>query len=333
MQMSKSKTSAVNGKAKGGIARAKSLTPEKRSEIARKAANARHQANKGLEAIRKGDFREDFGIDAECYVLNDDKKTAVIGQRGMAAALGSKSNSGMALKNLVKSKAISNSSLGDEIQKKIDKPLIFKGLSMGQNMPPPRPVHGYDVTLLIDICNALIEAKQSGTLTKSQEALANQASVILSASAKSGIQGLVYKLAGYDATREEVVAAFKAFVREEAKKYESEFPVELYEEWARLYGHRLQRSWKDMHLTIDHIYTPLAKSEGKLLELLREAKSQGGNRNKKLFQFLSEIGARSLRMQLGRVLEMAESSPDQFTYEAKVAERFGDGQKSITFPY
>jgi hypothetical protein len=60
------------------------------------------------------------------------------------------------------------------------------------------------------------------------------------------------------------------------------------------------------------------------LELLREAKSSCGDRDKKLFQFINEVGARALRMQIGRVLEMAESSPDKKTYEAKIVERFGD---------
>jgi hypothetical protein len=39
-------------------------------------------------------------------------------------------------------------------------------------------------------------------------------------------------------------------------------------------------------------------------------------------------GYRALRIQLGRVLEMAESSPDKFVYENKIAERFG-GQKEL----
>ena len=52
-------------------------------------------------------------------------------------------------------------------------------------------------------------------------------------------------------------------------------------------------------------------------------KARGGDRAKKLFQFLNEIGARALRMHLGRVLEMAESSPDKTEYERKVFERFG----------
>lgn len=32
-------------------------------------------------------------------------------------------------------------------------------------------------------------------------------------------------------------------------------------------------------------------------------------------------------MQLGRVLEMAESSPDKRAYERKIVERFGDQQE------
>ena len=46
--------------------------------------------------------------------------------------------------------------------------------------------------------------------------------------------------------------------------------------------------------------------------------------------FLNEIGARALRMQLGRVLEMAESSPDRLAYEKKIVDRFG-GQPELDF--
>jgi hypothetical protein len=50
----------------------------------------------------------------------------------------------------------------------------------------------------------------------------------------------------------------------------------------------------------------------------------------KMFQFLNVIGARALRIQLGRVLEMAESSSDSQTYEQKIKERFGR-QKEFAF--
>jgi hypothetical protein len=73
---------------------------------------------------------------------------------------------------------------------------------------------------------------------------------------------------------------------------------------------------------------PLAKSNGKILELLKALKGKDGDRAKKLFQFLNDVGARALRMHIGRVLEMAESSSDKLTYENKIAERFGD-QKEL----
>src|SRR5580700_9051390 len=50
-------------------------------------------------------------------------------------------------------------------------------------------------------------------------------------------------------------------------------------------------------------------------KFLRALKAKGGDQKAKLFQFLNKIGARALRIQLGRVLEMAESSPDRQTYE------------------
>jgi len=42
----------------------------------------------GARATHKGNFKEDFGIDVDCYVLDDEQKTAVISQRGMGATLG-----------------------------------------------------------------------------------------------------------------------------------------------------------------------------------------------------------------------------------------------------
>ena len=72
------------GKAKGGLARAAALSGDDRREIAKKAAVARW----GLKATHKGNFKDDFGIDVDCYVLNDEQKTAVISQRGMGEAIG-----------------------------------------------------------------------------------------------------------------------------------------------------------------------------------------------------------------------------------------------------
>ena len=82
-----------------------------------------------------------------------------------------------------------------------------------------------------------------------------------------------------------------------------------------------------MHLTVRHIYYPLAKSNGKILELVRALKSSDGDRKKKLFQFLNEVGARALRIHIGRVLEMAESSSSRLEYDGKIVLRFGGQQE------
>lgn len=97
-------------------------------------------------------------------------------------------------------------------------------------------------------------------------------------------------------------------------------------QWHRLYNIPVPvrgKPWHFKHLTIRHIYHPLAQSSGKIYALLRALKSRDGDRQKKLFQFLNEVGVRALRMHLGRVLEMAESSGDQYAYEKRIKERFG----------
>ena len=139
------------GASKGGKARAMSLSPEQRSEIARAAVQARwEKAGKTPlpRATHKGNFEEDFGFDVDCYVLNDDAKTAVISQRGMGAALGL-GQSGSRLPRFVGGKAIS-SFVGPELREKLEKPVIFQAQVGGPETLTQ--VHGYDVTILIDLC-------------------------------------------------------------------------------------------------------------------------------------------------------------------------------------
>ena len=104
-------------------------------------------------------------------------------------------------------------------------------------------------------------------------------------------------------------------------------------QWHRLYGIPKPdrgKPWHFKYLTVNHIYYPLADSGGRLYELLKALKAKGGDQKAKLFQFLNTIGARALRIHLGRVLEMAESSSSKATYERKIVERFG-GQREFEF--
>lgn len=319
------------GKAKGGVARAASLTDERKSEIAKKAAIARW-GEKPPQATHKGNFKEDFGIDVECYVLNDTQKTAVISQRGMGVALGFSTQGGGRLARFLDGKTIAPY-LGLELKEKFDNPLVFQGPATVSGSPSINKLHGFDVTLLIDICKAIVAAEAAGKLLKSQEGISKQAHVILSASAKAGIKGLVYALSGYDATREEVITAFKLYVREEAREYEKEFPDQLYEQWYRLYKlpkPERNKPWKFMHLTINQVYTPLARSNGKIHQLAVAQKAASGERWKKLHQFLADVGVKALRQHLGQLLGIAQISKDQEEYERHVETVFGQ-QKLLDF--
>lgn len=305
-------------RAKGGLAVAQKMTAEQKADRARQGAAARW----GLKATHKGNFSKAIGIDIDCYVLNDQAKTAVISQRGMAAALGL-GEGGSALPRFVSGKTVAKA-LGVEILEKVLNPLIFKGDILGVKAPPMGDVNGYDVGLLIDICKSLVEANTRGELLKSHTNIVAHANVIMGASAKAGIQGLVYALAGYDRTREEVIEAYKMYVREEAREYEREFSPELYAEWYRLYGlarPERGRPWEFRYLTIDHIYRPLANSHGKVFDLAKTSKASHGEPGNKIHQFLSEIGVKALRTQVGKIMGIASVSESREEYEKFISEK------------
>jgi len=309
---------------KGGKARKMKLSPQQLSEAGRKAVEARW-ANRAIRATHKGSFKEHFGVDVDCYVLDDANKTAVLSERGMGRALGLSDTGGNKLKSFLETKRMETFA-GPELNQKLAQPLKFQWGTGGPELPPTT-IHGFDATTLIDVCNIILDAERSGVSGSRFERAARQAKIILSASAKGGIRGLVYALAGYNPTAEEVITAFKLYVQEEARKYEKEFPPELYKEWYRLYEippiQGRGRPWEFKKLTVDHIYTPLAKSNGRILELTRALKANDGDRKKKLFQFLNEIGTRALRFQLGRVFQMASESKTDAEYEAKITNAFG----------
>ncbi|RQT38365.1 P63C domain-containing protein [Burkholderia contaminans] len=314
-------------RAKGGVARAKALSDEERKAIAKKAAVARW-GDKPIKATHKGNFLNEFGIDVDCYVLDDTRKTAVISQSGVARVLGMAPRGGV-LERFASSQAMADFA-GAELLEKIKNPLVFQW-GIGGAEQPPSSINGHNASVLIDLCHAIAKANAAGKLNQQRyEKIVAQAAIITGASAKAGIEGLVYALAGFDRKKEEVISAFKAFVQEEARKYEQEFPSELYMEWHRLYKIPIPvrgKPWQLMHLTRRHVYYPLAKSSGRILELLRALRDRDPSK-KKLFQFLNEVGTRALRMHMGRVLEMAESSESKEEYEAKIVDRFG-GQKEL----
>lgn len=313
----------VVGRAKGGVARSEALTPEQKREIAKMGAAARW----GMKAIHRGNFLDELGIDVDCYVLDDKAKSAVISQNGMARVLGL-SPRGNAFPRFLSSQGMAEF-VSAELREKMENPLKFQWGTGGAEQPP-NVIHGYDSAVLIDVCNAIIQADAKGVLSKRYDNIITQARIITGATAKNGIRQLVYALAGYDASREEIIAAFKFYVREEAREYEKEFPDQLYREWYRLYNlpePERNHPWKFKHLTVEQVWKPLAKSSGRIFDLVKAQRASGADRHTKLHQFLSGVGVKALRTHLGQLLGIAQISNNQVEYEKHVRKVFGDQQE------
>ena len=146
--------SKTTGRAKGGKKRAEVLSPEQRKEIALKGAAARW-GERPIQAIHKGSFKQEFGVDVECYVLDDPNKTAVISKTGMGRALGLSSR-GNAFPRFLESKAMTET-IGAQLREKLDQPLKFQWSSGGAQ--PSVEVHGFDATLLVEALGLFVFAQ------------------------------------------------------------------------------------------------------------------------------------------------------------------------------
>lgn len=223
--------------------------------------------------------------------------------------------------------------LWPELREKLENPIIFHVPATGQSPRAGAKAHGFEAGVLIDICRAITQANNDQRLTKSQANVVRQSGMIVSASAKAGIENLVYALSGYDRTKEEVIQAYKRYVAEEAREYEREFTPELYEQWYRLYGLEKPergRPWAFRYLTIDHIYHPLAKSEGKVFNLAKANRDEKGNKSDKIHMFLSDVGVKALRTQIGKVTGIAMVSETREEYEDFI-QRKVLGQQTFKF--
>jgi hypothetical protein len=309
---------------KGGEARARSLSSEERSAIARKAAKARWDKINDPDhlpaASHSGSLK--FGeVAVEAFRLDDGRR--VISKKGMAAALTLKSEGGNAFLRSMTRKGV-RSQIGKSLWEKIENPLFFRIL--GKDAKPLGTADGYEAATLIEVCKAIVDAFQAGALHASQYFLYAQAEIIIRASAKLGIVALVDEAVGYqpDAKRGEYQKLFEKFILDECKQWEQEFPDKFLQMIYRLYG--LKRRDPDSTQTPrffgkfirKFIYAPLAHSRGAILAELDKKNPvvyAGGGRRYKMHQFLTdEIGAPALRQHLWQVIGVGNvsSTPQQF---------------------
>lgn len=290
---------------KGGKARASKLTPEQRSEIARKAAKVRHD-NKSLPRAthEANDTPLKIGnAEIPCYVLEDG--TRVLSQRGMVSSLGMKrggAGGGDRLGYFISSKSI-NPFVNNDLRAAIDNPIKFRTLSGSIAL-------GYKAESLADLCDAVLQVRQDGKLHPQQQHIAKQAEILVRSFARVGIIALVDEATGYEEVRERqaLQALLDKYIRKEYAAWVKTFPDEFFKEIFRLKNW----TWKGTnkrpgvvgHYINDIIYNRLGP--GVLDELgKKNPPNQSGNRTVRHHQWLTDdIGVPALAQHMYATIGM-----------------------------
>jgi hypothetical protein len=310
---------------KGGAARAQKLTSEERKAIAKRAAEARWAKIEDPDQLPVATHQGELQIGdvlVEVYRLKDNRR--MIAKAAMARALNLKSAGGNAFLRTITRQGI-RGMISDDLWERIENPKNFRRPTTDLQAKGSI-VDGYEGSVLIDVCGAIIDAHRQHRLAPSQEFLAAQSEIIIRSAAKLGIVALIDEAVGFeDRRKDEYKRLFEAFIREEFRQWEAEFPDSFFSLMYRLHG--LKRENPDSnkhpqffgHFIRKFVYYPLANSNGAILEALEDKNPvvyEGGGRRRKFFQYLTdEIGINAFRQHLWKTIGIGEASMSKAAFE------------------
>lgn len=323
---------AVTPQSLGGRARATSLSSEERRQIALRAAEARWARITDPTYLPKATHQGPLQIGdvtVDAYRLRDNRR--MISKAAMARALNLKSAGGNAFLRTMTRKGL-RSAINPELWSQIENPQNFRRVGTDSGVAGPI-VDGYEGTVLIDVCVAILDAKKQNLLAPSQEFLPVQAEIIIRSAAKLGIIALIDEAVGFkDKGKDEYRRLFQDFIRQEFVQWEKEFPDKFADMLYKLYGFKRFDTLSTKHprffskFVRKFIYHPLANSHGKILELLDEKNPvvfASGGRKYKLFQFLSEeVGLPTFRAHLWQTVGIGNASTNIRQFERNFYKAF-----------
>lgn len=250
----------------------------------------------------------------KCYVLEDG--TRVLSGRGMQEALKMVDNfddgrqvAGQRLQRYLTQTSLNSFLYKDKSEDHYEPLICYKG---------DAKIHGYEATVLNDICDAFLEARKHIRLSSRQSIIAEQCEILVRGFARVGITALVDEATGYQYEREKeaLQVALSAYISDELQKWQKMFPDQFYYEIFRLKGwdytvNGIKRrpgvigTW-----TKELIYKQLPDN---VLEELKSKtpKSESGNYTARFFQSLTpDIGHPALSAQIYKVIGIMNISND-----------------------
>lgn len=330
------------GASKGGRARAAVLTKEERSEIARNAVKARWAKEKGEtegqvsekldqpeKAVQKPSsglpfsmFQGKLQIGGEefvCHVLNNLKR--VMTQREIVRILTGLEKGGL-------DRYLDAQNLRDYINKDkiLSQTIRFSipGTQMESN--------GFEATLLLDICDAYLQARSAGVLHDSQQKFAREAETITRACAKVGIIALIDEATGFQKYRASRELQFKlqAFIADEMQEWALMFPEEFWLELARLEGIRYSprnRPLRWGRYVMMFVYDAIDPDVGKELRKINPDPHFLKNHH----MWLKKFGREKVRDQIMQVIPVMKLCKNMADFKSSFAYVFKHTPMQISF--
>lgn len=331
----------IKGRSKGGVARDKALSSDKKKAIAKKGAEARWDSS--IEIAKRSGVIEVGDISIPCAVLEDG--TRVLSERAITKAFGGK-RGGSHWKRLKENPDgaylpvfLSAGNIKPYIDKELHDALGRRRLY--RQKKGAASAYGIEASLLPKICNVYLKMRdaESKPLTSTQIPLSIQADLIMRGLAEVGIVALVDEATGHieEKRKDEYRELFQEFIRQQVKEYDKEFPKQFTDNFYKLYG--LEPSQNGRHpqffgkLTRKYVYEPLANSKGAILEMLDEKNPvvyANGGRKYKMFQFLTDsIGLPMFRAHLWQVVGILSSSRSKAEFDRAFARAFPKSGQQI----
>jgi hypothetical protein len=307
-------------------ARASALAPERRSEIARAAAEARW-GGELPEAHYEGEFPLGGQMIA-CAVLPNGSR--IITQAAFLRALGRsrspKAGTGVLstvdqLPFFLQADALKPFISDDLVQS--TNPIFYRTKSGGRGV-------GYDARLLPQVADVYLQMRDAalgdrGEVPSRYKGMIAAADIVMRGLANVGIIALVDEATGFqrDRATDALARILEEFIAKELQPWVRTFPPEFYSQLFRLRGLEFPRDTVKRpkyfgHLTNDIVYRRLAPG---VLDELRAVvpKREDGRRKHQLFRHLTkDLGHPKLREHLSSVITIMKLSRDYEDFEAKL---------------
>lgn len=319
-----------SGKSRGGFARAKALSPERRSDIARLGALARN-ADALPKATHEGPLR--IGdLELPAAVLADG--TRVLTSRAFLKALGrpwkgtyrhTRYPNFIDAKNLIPF-------VSSDIEEVLE-PVEFRNLR-GQK------VVGYRAELLPAVCEVYLAARAEGELLDTQKRVAQQAEILVRGLSRIGIIALVDEATGYQRSRAKDALAriLEEFIAKELRPWVKTFPDDYYAEIFRLRGleymkDNVRRPQYFGYLTNDIVYKRLAPGVLEELKTVTPRRESGGHKHQLFRRLTDNIGHPKLREHLSSVITVMKLSTDYKDFQSKLDRVHPRYDRTLELPF